>query len=71
MCVAVPCKLIEIDGPSGRAELGGATVSVRLDLVEDVSVGDYVLVHAGFALDKLDEEDAKATIALLEEMRSL
>lgn len=66
MCVALPCKLIERDGDIGVAELGGTTVRVRLDLVEDAQVGDYVLVHAGFAINKLDAAAAEETLALLE-----
>jgi len=66
MCVALPCKLIERDGDSGVAELGGTTVNVRLDLVEDAQVGDYVLVHAGFAINKVDPETAQETLDLLE-----
>lgn len=66
MCVALPCKLIEMDENIGVAELGGTTVRVRLDLVEDAQVGDYVLVHAGFAISKLDAEAARETLALLE-----
>ena len=68
MCVAVPCRVTEVEGPTARAEIGGAEVSVRLDLLEDVRVGEYVLVHAGFALERLDEDEAKKTLALLEEL---
>ena len=67
MCVAVPCRMIEMNGPVGRAEIGGAEVQVRLDLVENVSVGDYVLVHAGFAIERLEEDYARETLALLAE----
>jgi len=68
MCVAVPCRITEIDGPVARAEVGGASVQIRLDLVEGVRVGDYVIVHAGFALERLDEDDAMATLALFAEL---
>jgi hydrogenase expression/formation protein HypC len=67
MCVAVPCRLIEVTGQRGRAEIGGAQVEVRLDLVEEASVGDYVLVHAGFAIERLEEAYARETLALLAE----
>ena len=66
MCVALPCKLIERDANYGVAELGGTTVRVRLDLVEDAKVGDYVLVHAGFAINKMDAVAAEETLALIE-----
>ncbi len=68
MCVALPCKLIEIDGNRGVAELGGSQVKMRLDLLPDVRLGDYVLVHAGFAIEKLDEEEAHNTLSMLDEV---
>ncbi len=68
MCVALPCKLVEIDGNRGVAELGGSQVKMRLDLLPDAQVGDYVLVHAGFAIEKLDEEEAHKTLDVLDEL---
>ena len=68
MCLAVPMKLIEIDGDVGRAELGGVVRDVRLDLLEDAKVGDYVIIHAGFAIQQLDQEEAHRTLALLSEL---
>ena len=67
MCLSVPAKLIEIAGVSGKADAGGNVIDVNLSLVEDVKTGDYVLVHAGFAIEKYDEEDAQETLALLRE----
>jgi hydrogenase expression/formation protein HypC len=69
MCVAVPCRLLEAEGSEGRAEIGGAEVQVRLDLLPEARVGDYVLVHAGFALEVVDEEAARETLELLQQMR--
>ena len=68
MCVALPCKLIEIDGNWGVAEMGGAQVRMRLDLLAGVEVGDYVLVHAGFAIEKVDEEEAHKTLSMLDDV---
>ncbi len=68
MCWAVPTKLIEIDGPIGKVELGGAVREVGLQLVQEPEVGDYVLVHAGFAIQKVDEEEARETLKLLDEI---
>jgi hydrogenase expression/formation protein HypC len=65
MCVALPCRLIERSGVEGVAELGGTRVRVRLDLVEEARVGDYVLVHAGFAISTVDEATAAETLELL------
>lgn len=67
MCVAVPCRLVEIDGQNGTAEIGGATLKVRLDLLDQPRVGDYVLIHAGFAIQSMDEQAALETLALLSE----
>ena len=59
-------KLIKINGVTGIAELGNLQREIGLLLVENANVGDYVIVHAGYAIQKLDEEEAQKTIALLE-----
>ncbi|MBM2833696.1 MAG: hydrogenase assembly chaperone hypC/hupF [Candidatus Brocadiaceae bacterium] len=66
MCIAVPMKLIKINGVTGIAELGNLQREIGLLLVENANVGDYVIVHAGYAIQKLDEKEAAETIALLE-----
>jgi len=70
MCLAIPGKLIEKDGDNGVVDYDGAKVEVRLELV-DAEVGDYVIVHTGFAIEKLTEEDALETIALWKEILEL
>ena len=65
MCLAVPMKLIKINGVTGIAELGNLQREIGLLLVENANVGDYVIVHAGYAIQKLDEKEASETIALL------
>jgi len=67
MCVAVPSRIVEIDGVTATVEVGGARVSARLDLVEGARVGDYALVHAGFVITLLEAEDARETLALMRE----
>lgn len=67
MCVAAPMRLVEINGGEGIAELGGVRRKVSLVLLESASLGDYVLVHAGFAIGKVDEEEAKLTLEALGE----
>lgn len=67
MCLAVPGKIINIEGVTATVDVAGVEVAARLDLVDDVAVGDYVLVHAGFAITKLDAEEAEETLALLQE----
>ncbi len=69
MCLAIPMKLIEI-GPfhAGKVEAGGVVYSVNLSLTPDAKVGDYLIIHAGFAIEKLDEEEAGKTLELFSEM---
>lgn len=69
MCVAVPMKVVEVDGDKIRAELGGITKDARLDIVDErPEVGDYVIIHAGFALHRIDPEEARITLELWKEM---
>ncbi len=65
MCLAIPMRLIEINGFSGVAEVDGVTRQVRLDLLPEVSLGDYILIHAGLAIARVDEDEAKGTLSLL------
>jgi hydrogenase expression/formation protein HypC len=65
MCLAVPMLLREVDGQMGVAELDGVERQVALHLLEDAEVGDYVLIHAGFALRKVDRAEAEETLELL------
>ena len=71
MCLAVPMKLIKIEGEMGLVEVGGVQREVELQLMEDVKAGDYLIVHAGFAIQKLNEKDALETLALFREMENL
>lgn len=59
MCLAVPHRIVKIDGKEAIVEIGGIRKKARLDLVENVKVGDYVLIHAGFAIQRLNQEEAK------------
>jgi hydrogenase expression/formation protein HypC len=65
MCVAVPGEILSLE-PDGTAvvDFGGARRTVSLALVEDAAPGDYVVVHAGFALHRVDPEEARETLAL-------
>jgi len=76
MCLAIPGKLIEIASDSngvrmGKANFGGIVKQVCLEYTPEVQTGDYVLVHVGFALSKVDENEAARTYQLLEEMKQL
>ncbi len=69
MCIAAPMKVVKIDGETVVAELGGTTKEARLDIVDEMPVvGDYVIIHAGFALHRIDPEEAKITLQLWKEM---
>ena len=68
MCLAVPAKVLKIEGKSADVEIGGVTRQARLDMLEDVMVGDYVILHSGFAIQKLDEQDALETLELWREI---
>ncbi|MCD6330613.1 MAG: HypC/HybG/HupF family hydrogenase formation chaperone [Thermoplasmata archaeon] len=67
MCLAVPAKVIEIKGNKARVDYGGVIRDVDISLV-DVKPGDYVIVHAGFAIQVLNEKDAKETLKIFEEL---
>lgn len=68
MCVAVPGKVMEIKGTTGKVDFGGNTIDVNLGLV-DAAPGDYVLVHAGCALEVIDEDKVSELIKLFEELQ--
>ncbi len=66
MCLAIPARVMELlPDEMARVSLDGVSVIVSLSLVEDVRVDDYVVLHVGYALAKIDEEEAKETLALL------
>ena len=70
MCLAVPLKLIEINGKTATGEAMGMTRQVRVDFIKDSQVGDYVMVHAGFAIERLPEGQALADLEAWEEMEA-
>ncbi len=70
MCLAMPMKINEIDGPLARCEVGGLSQNIRIDFITDPKPGDYVMVHAGFAIEKMSEKEALENIELLEEIKN-
>jgi hydrogenase expression/formation protein HypC len=68
MCLAVPMKVVEIEGPVAQVEEGGVRRAARVDLIDGVKVGDYVIVHAGIAIERLEPEEARETLRLFEEV---
>ena len=72
MCLAIPAQVVELrDGDNAVVDLAGVRKEISLALVDDVAVGDYVIVHVGFALNKLDPEEAAQTLALFAELGQL
>jgi hydrogenase expression/formation protein HypC len=68
MCLAIPARVVEVaENDVAIVDLGGVRKDVSLALVEDVKVGDYVIVHVGYALTRLDPEEAEKTLALMAE----
>ena len=69
MCLAVPVRIVELfEGDRALAEIDGVKKEISLALVEGVTIGDYVIVHVGYAISRLDEEEASRTLALFEEV---
>ena len=72
MCLAIPARIEQIiSADSAIINLGGLRKEVSLALLDDIAVGDYVIVHAGYALQKLDEEEAARTLALFAQLSEM
>ena len=67
MCLAIPLKLIEINDDIGTIESGGITRKVNLSLVENPKLGDFVVMHAGFAITIMDQEEGEKTLDLIKD----
>ncbi len=68
MCLSVPSKIVSINDGMAEVEVSGTIVKASLQLLPEAGVGDYVLVHAGFAIQLLDEDEALETLRMLEEI---
>lgn len=68
MCLAIPARIVELEGDRAVVDAMGNRYSARTTLLADVKIGDLVLVHAGFAITRVDEEDAKKTWQLISEI---
>jgi hydrogenase expression/formation protein HypC len=72
MCLAIPMEITAIEGNVAQVEVGGVKNQVRLDIIdEEPSVGDFVIIHAGFALRRLDREEGLETLKLFEQELNL
>ena len=73
MCLAIPGKIVEIidvENQLAKIEVGGVRRNINTSMLDDVKIGDYVLVHVGFAMSKVDEKEAEETLRLLRELGS-
>ena len=68
MCLAIPGRIVESDGLMAKVDVGGTKKEASLMLLDDVTVGDYVIVHAGFAIQKVDEAEAMESLKVVDEI---
>jgi hydrogenase expression/formation protein HypC len=68
VCLGVPLKIIKIHGKEAVGEINNISKKIRIDFVPQAQIGDFVMVHAGFALDLMEEEDARETINILNQV---
>jgi len=68
VCLGIPARILKMEGELAEVEIGGMVRKANIQLVPDVKIGEYVLLHAGFAIQKLDEGEALETLKLLEEL---
>lgn len=71
MCLSIPAQVISIDGETAEVSVGGTLVNANLSLVDNIKTGDYILLHAGFALQKIDEQEAAETLDIFKEFNNL
>ncbi len=71
MCLSIPAKIDSIDGDMAMVSVGGVTYKASLQLLDDAEVGDYILLHTGFAIQKISEEDAAETLRIFQEFEDL
>lgn len=68
MCLSIPARIVEINGNMADVSVGGTIFKAGLQMVENAGIGDYILLHAGFAIQKISEKEALETLKLLNEM---
>lgn len=71
MCLAVPLKITSINGDTATGEAIGLTREIRIDFIENPQIGDYVIVHAGFAIEKVSEDEARKDIEAWEDVQNV
>ena len=68
MCLAIPARVVEIQGNFATVDMAGNTMKISTNLMDDLKINDYVIVHAGFAINKLDEHEALESLKLLRQI---
>jgi hydrogenase expression/formation protein HypC len=68
MCLAVPMRVVELDLPQAVVEVEGVRREIRADFLPDLALGDYVLVHAGIAIERVDADEAEETLQLMRDL---
>jgi hydrogenase expression/formation protein HypC len=71
MCLSIPAKVKSIDGDMAIVSMGGTEYNASLQMVEDIRVGDYILLHTGFAIQKIDKEEAMEIFKLFGELEEI
>lgn len=71
MCLSIPAKVEKIEGDMAVVSVGGTEYNASLQMVDDVNIGDYILLHTGFALQKISEKEALETLKVFEEFEDL
>jgi len=71
MCLSIPAKVEKIDGDMAVVSVGGAKYNASLQMIDEVEIGDYILMHTGFAIQKLSPEDAEESLKVFEEFEEL
>lgn len=71
MCLAIPGKVIAIDGKIATLDILGVLREASIELLSDVQIGDYLIIHAGCAIEKVNEEEAKNTIGIFNELKDM
>ena len=71
MCLGIPLRVIKIDGKEAVGEANGLRQKIRADLIENIQIGDYVMVHAGFAIEKMNKEQADEVIKTASEIEKI
>lgn len=70
MCLSLPAKILSVDGEIAEVSAGGAIFRANVSMIEDPQTGDYILLHAGFAISRISDDEAAMTLRLLDEMNN-